>query len=348
MRRLFERVFPEIDPEKFINTDIRQFFKDPGFEANEIQIANNQQCNLVYKTKENVIHLLTEISTIAQTYIITMSDISQTVSYNQLIKEERNKSDKLLASILPPNLVTRVQSGEKNISFAVPSASILFMDIVEFTPWCASGTAQYVMSMLNLLYKYFDADLAEWKTLTKIKCIGDCYMAAGGIFSEMNQPSVHSKEMVEFGLKAIESINQLNKEKNESLRIRVGINTGGPIVAGVLGTEKPTFEILGPAINMAQQMEHNGVPMQVHISRSVYELIYGGPFIIKERGQIQIKNGKVVTYLVEGCRNCFIHKTWIWESPKTLIAFLVITALLIIAAVWVYRRLRKEIPDVLN
>ncbi len=55
-----------------------------------------------------------------------------------------------------------------------------------------------------------------------------------------------------------------------------------------------------------------------------------------------------VTYLVEGYRNCFIHKTWIWESPKTLIGFLVITALLIIAAVWVYRRLRKEIPDVLN
>lgn len=55
-----------------------------------------------------------------------------------------------------------------------------------------------------------------------------------------------------------------------------------------------------------------------------------------------------VTYIVEGYRNCFIHKTWIWENPKTLIAFLVITALLIIAAVWVYRRLRKEIPDVLN
>ena len=55
-----------------------------------------------------------------------------------------------------------------------------------------------------------------------------------------------------------------------------------------------------------------------------------------------------VTYLVEGYRNCFIHKTWIWESPKTLIAFLVILLVLIIAAVWVYRRLRKEIPDVLN
>ena len=55
-----------------------------------------------------------------------------------------------------------------------------------------------------------------------------------------------------------------------------------------------------------------------------------------------------VTYLVEGYRNCFIHKTWIWESPKTLIAFLVILAVLTIAAIWVYRRLRKEIADVLN
>ncbi len=55
-----------------------------------------------------------------------------------------------------------------------------------------------------------------------------------------------------------------------------------------------------------------------------------------------------VTYLVEGYRNCFIHKTWIWESPKTLIAFLVILLAMIFAAIWIYRKLRKEIPDVLN
>ena len=55
-----------------------------------------------------------------------------------------------------------------------------------------------------------------------------------------------------------------------------------------------------------------------------------------------------VTYLVEGYRNCFIHKTWIWESPKTLIAFLIILLVMIFTAIWIYRRLRKEIPDVLN
>jgi class 3 adenylate cyclase len=154
------------------------------------------------------------------------------------------------------------------------------------------------MSTLNSLFKKFDEGIAKGATLTKIKCIGDCYMSAGGIFSELNQPAVHAKDMVSFGLGAIASLEELNGELDQHLRIRVGVNSGGPIVAGVLGIGKPTFEILGPAINMAQQMEHHGVPMQVHISRAVYELVYGGIFQIKERGETQINTGTVVTYLV--------------------------------------------------
>lgn len=123
-------------------------------------------------------------------------------------------------------------------------------------------------------------------------------MAAGGVFSEVNVPAEHSKEVVSFGLGAIDAIREINEELSENLQIRVGVNTGGPIVAGVLGIGKPTFEILGPAINMAQQMEHHGVPMQVHVSRAVYELIYGDTFVVKERGSIEVKGGSVVTYLV--------------------------------------------------
>ena len=123
-------------------------------------------------------------------------------------------------------------------------------------------------------------------------------MAAGGIFSELSQPAQNAKEAVDFGLRAIEAIGQLNERLGESLRVRVGAHVGGPIVAGVIGIEKPTFEIFGPTINMAQQMEHNGVPMKVHVSRTVYELIYGGSYKIEERGQIQLKQGPAVTYLV--------------------------------------------------
>ncbi|OHS99274.1 Adenylate and Guanylate cyclase catalytic domain containing protein [Tritrichomonas foetus] len=248
----------------------------------------------------STIHLIFTVTITSKNVVVTIRDDSQIVTHNTLIAEERAKSDRLLSSILPSSLVKRVQNGETNISFAVQSATITFIDIVEFTPWCGSNTATKVMSTLNALFKEFDALVATHITMTKIKCIGDCYMAAGGIFSDVNQPAVHAKEVVEFGLEAIEGIKKINESQSENLRIRVGINTGGPIVAGVLGVGKPTFEILGPAINMAQQMEHHGVPMQVHISILVYELIYGDSFIVKERGQIEVKNGAVTTYLVTG------------------------------------------------
>jgi len=232
--------------------------------------------------------------------VIVARNITQSIRSKRLLREEKNKSDALLRHILPPMIVEGLQRGETDISFTVPSASILFLDIVEFTPWCASLQASQVMSTLNRLFCEFDNLIANYETLTKIKCIGDCYMAAGGIFAGKDdcQPSKHATQMVSFGLDAIHAIERVNEEIEQNLRIRVGINTGGPIVAGVLGVDRPTFEIFGPAINMAQQMEHHGVPMNVHISQSVYELVFAGNFKIKERGQIEVKQGIVTTYIV--------------------------------------------------
>ncbi|OHT09916.1 Adenylate and Guanylate cyclase catalytic domain containing protein [Tritrichomonas foetus] len=270
-----------------------------GDVASLLQIANGAKP----KNEQIIFHRDTDINLEATSLVINnrlvllFRDTTQTVRYNTLINEEKSKSDVLLSSILPPSLVKRVQAGEKNISFAVQTATILFLDIVSFTPWCGSLPADKVMMTLNLSFKKFDARLATYSTMTKIKCIGDCYMAAGGVFAEVNQPAEHAKEVTSFGLDALACVEELNKELNEKLQIRVGINTGGPIVAGVLGIGKPTFEILGPAINMAQQMEHHGVPMAVHVSRSVYELIYGDSFVIKERGAVEVKNGSVITYL---------------------------------------------------
>jgi class 3 adenylate cyclase len=237
-----------------------------------------------------------------ETIVYSFRDVTQTVRYNTLIAFERSKSDSMLKSILPASLVGRVQAGEKNISFAVASASVVFIDIVSFTPWCGSSQADKVMMTLNNMFKRFDANCNEYPTMTRIKCIGDCYMAAGGVFDEVNQPAEHAKQVVSLGLDCLMSIQEMNAELDETLQIRVGVNTGGPIVAGVLGggVGKPTFEILGPAINMAQQMEHHGVPMAVHVSRAVYELIYGETFAVKERGTVEVKGQMIVTYLVTG------------------------------------------------
>ncbi|EAX91684.1 Adenylate and Guanylate cyclase catalytic domain containing protein [Trichomonas vaginalis G3] len=231
-------------------------------------------------------------------YIFIVRNNTQSFMYNKLITEERSKSDQLLATILPATLVPRVQAGEKNISFSVPSATICFIDIVEFTPWCSSNSAQVVTGTLNNIFTEFDTIVASLPVMERVKCIGDCYMAAGGIFADTPNVLQFARSSVDFGLQAIDAIRKINEKLGMSLQVRVGLHIGGPVVAGVIGTGKPTFEIFGPAISMAQQMEHNGVPMKVHVSRSIYELIYGGTYKIEERGEIQIKQGKVLTYLV--------------------------------------------------
>lgn len=236
---------------------------------------------------------------VGDSVIFTVRNVTQTFVYNKLICEERAKSDKMLATILPATLVPRVQAGEKNISFAVPAATICFIDIVEFTPWCSSNSAQVVTGTLNDIFTEFDTIVGSLQVMERVKCIGDCYMCAGGIFAETPNILQFARSTVDFGLEAIEAIGRVNERNGQSLRVRVGVHIGGPIVAGVIGIGKPTFEIFGPAISMAQQMEHNGVAMRVHVSRNVYELIYGGTYKIEERGEIQCKQGKMVTYLVD-------------------------------------------------
>ena len=291
-------VFMSVNFNPFIGKDISEFFSYERF-GEKVDAKFPLPKLLTLKDNEGTKSILFTAKTVCDSYIIICGrDRTIQEQHKKLIADERKKSDTMLSSILPPSLVPRVQAGEKDISFAAQSVTVVFMDIVSFTPWCGSNTAQYVMKMLNTLFKEFDALVSKYSSMMRVKCIGDCYMAAGGVFDEVSNPANHAKQCVEFGCEAIKKVTEVNEESNEHLRIRVGVNTGGPIIAGVLGTDKPTFEILGPAINMAQQMEHHGVPMEVHISRTVYELIYGGNFTIKERGEIEVKRGKVFTYLV--------------------------------------------------
>jgi class 3 adenylate cyclase len=235
--------------------------------------------------------------------ILVIKDLSSAIASNNLLMEEGVKSEKLLLMILPPIIVQKLQSGEKGICFAVKSASIMFVDIVSFTPWCGSHTADYVMRFLNRMFLEFDRILHGYDRLTKIKCIGDCYMCAGGVFDVEDDPAGHTKQMVSFGIDIINALRLLNIELHETLRMRVGVNTGGPIVAGVLGTDKPTFDILGPAICLASKMEQRGVPMNVHIPEHSYELIKEDNFQFREKGDVEVKGKTYHTYIVSGYDN---------------------------------------------
>jgi class 3 adenylate cyclase/PAS domain-containing protein len=304
--RLFER--------DLTGEDLRCFFHSDKFAGNadaifEMQGESAREPLVFHKNDGQETRISVSISDTGTEFVASCRDVTQSFRCNALIAEERKRSDDLLKTILPASLVPRVQAGEQNICFSVDMATILFLDIVSFTPWCGKLPAQTVMATLNDMFKRLDERLACKPTMTKIKCIGDCYMAAGGIFMEdipqrtaRDRPREHATEVVTFGLEAIQAMRELNADRNENLEIRVGVNTGGPIVAGVLGIGKPTFEILGPAINMAQQMEHNGVRMLVHITHDTYAQITPGPFTITDHGTT-VKGQQIMTHLVSARSN---------------------------------------------
>jgi class 3 adenylate cyclase len=111
-----------------------------------------------------------------------------------------------------------------------------------------------VTSILNALYKHVDQLIHKYPLMTKIKINGCCYEAAGGLFSEVNNPASHATEAVNFALDCLEVVQKINEHFEQELSIRVGVHTGGPIPAGVLPIGKPTFEIFGNAIEVASIM----------------------------------------------------------------------------------------------
>ena len=221
-------------------------------------------------------------------------------------EEAKKQSESLLYQILPQDIVMRLNQGEKDISFTVPSASIIFIDIVRFSDYAASLTPQQIMGNLSMIFAAFDSAVANLNLITKIKLIGNVWMAACGPFSPDGQPKMHAEQMVQFGLDALSDMDELNIKLNSNLAVRIGVNSGGPILAGVLGTDKPVFDIIGDTINVASRLQSTCVPGQIQISQATYDLVNEFDFSIEQRGEVFLKGkGKQMAYLVKPKNNSF-------------------------------------------
>jgi PAS domain S-box-containing protein len=242
--------------------------------------------------------------------LFTAEDVSSFVAIlndeTALIKQQneaevaKRQSEMLLYSILPRSIVARLNAGEKDISFSIPSATVMFIDIVKFSDYAATLTPQEIMGNLALVFAGFDEKIAQYERLIKIKLIGDVYMSAGGLFDPEQPPNTHAEQMVRFGLDALKVIEEVNVKLSAALSIRIGINSGGPILAGILGTDKPTFDIIGDPINVAARLQSTDLPGYIQISEETQSLLAGLEFSITPRGEVMLKGkGKTMTYLVE-------------------------------------------------
>lgn len=218
---------------------------------------------------------------------------------NKIIFMEQQKSEKLLLNVLPPTIANRLKNGETTIADHFDEASIVFIDIVEFTRTTASVEPKRVVTVLNELYTKLDS-IADKHGLEKIKTIGDCYMAAAGIPEIRIDNSIMAAK---FAIEAMKTIEDYDTGGGLLINFRCGIDCG-PVVAGVIGEKKFIYDIWGDTVNTASRMEIHGEPGRIHVtSRFRDKLTTPYPLLSKEgkedgvfkgwlfedRGDIEIK-----------------------------------------------------------
>jgi adenylate cyclase len=220
---------------------------------------------------------------------------------NQNLALEREKAERLLLNILPEAIAMRLKESPSSIAQSFDSVTILFADIVGFTPLSAQIAPIQLVNLLNQIFSEFDR-LAEQYNLEKIKTIGDAYMVVGGLPSARHD---HAEAIANMALEMQAAIARFQAEWGESFQIRIGINTGS-VVAGVIGKKKFIYDLWGDAVNVASRMESSGEPNKIQVTAATYERIKDR-FWLQERGEIAVKGkGKMMTYwLVD--RKSFSH-----------------------------------------
>ncbi|TGL67803.1 adenylate/guanylate cyclase domain-containing protein [Leptospira jelokensis] len=184
------------------------------------------------------------------------------------LEQEELKSSTLLLNILPKETASRLRLGEVNISERVPSASVLFADLVGFTSFASKIDPEKLVIILNQIFTSFD-DLTLKYGVEKIKTIGDAYMVASGVPNHLID---HADRCIQLGKEMISFMKTFSKKENLPLKIRIGINSG-EVTAGVIGKHKFTYDLWGDTVNVAQRMEASGLPNCIQISRFTYDLI---------------------------------------------------------------------------
>jgi guanylate cyclase len=211
---------------------------------------------------------------------------------------EQAKAESLLLNILPQSIADRLKAEPRRIADQFDSASILFADVVDFTPLSERLPPAEVVGLLDHLFSHFD-DLAERYGLEKIKTIGDCYMVAAGVPTP--RPD-HARALALMALDMQAAMRSVDAEIGQlGLELRVGINSG-PVVAGVIGRKRFLYDLWGDAVNTASRMESHGSSGRIQITRATKELLED-EFVCEPRGTIPVKGkGEVEVWYLVGRR----------------------------------------------
>ena len=210
-----------------------------------------------------------------------------------LLRIEQDKSENLLLNILPKNIATRLKRGEELIADNYESVSIMFVDLVDFTPLSATCDPKAMLTFLSDIFSYFDK-LIEKYGVAKIETVGDSYVAAAGLPTPREN---HAAVVTHLALDIRDYFERGVSLEGQPVRCRIGINSG-PIMAGVIERKKISYNVWGDTVNTASRMQSHGVPGQIQVSEFTYQLIKDD-FVCEPRGTVNVKGkGDMEVWLV--------------------------------------------------
>lgn len=198
------------------------------------------------------------------------------------VAEEQERSEQLLANILPNPIAARLKLGESPIADSHAAATIMFADIVNFTPFAAHLPADRLVNLLNRLFQAFD-DMTDRRGLEKIKTIGDAYMVGGGL----DDRGTGAEAMAELAFDMLALAAKIRAEMQLGLELRIGIHTG-PLVAGVIGKRKFSYDVWGDTVNTAARLADASKPGRILISAAATAAL-GPGWRVEQCGSIALK-----------------------------------------------------------
>lgn len=199
---------------------------------------------------------------------------------HNLNRREKERYEELLGSILPRSIIARLAKGESRIANRIRNASILFSDLVGFTTFSAQRQPNEVVQALTDIFSIFD-ELTRRHGLEKIKTIGDAYMVVGGL---TNGDTDHALRAADLALDMANAVANNERIEWTGFRIRIGLHVG-PIVAGLLGGTKSTYDVWGDTINTASRFENASLPGRINVSPAFAEVVETH-FDLEPRGKI--------------------------------------------------------------
>ena len=219
--------------------------------------------------------------------------IKECLLYKDLV-ESQEKTEKLLLNILPQSIAERLKKVEWVIADQFENVSVLFADMVGFTRLASQISPTELILKLNSIFSEFD-QLTEYYGLEKIKTIGDGYMVASGLPTPRQD---HADAIVKMAIAMQETMIKINKKTRENLTLRLGIHTG-PVVAGVIGIKKFSYDLWGDTVNTASRMEEYCVPGCIQITEATYKQL-SNKYLFRQIEIIDVKGkGKMKTFLLD-------------------------------------------------